>query len=137
MKKSDKEKVKESNDQGKKYIIIGVVAVLVIVVVGFLLVKGCSNDKKNNGNDVNDDSETEIAKKGSSEEDIVAAYGMSKQDAINLVKKLYNSDNYEYSVDINEDSKYIVSVKNIITNSVDKYFVDPTSSGESFYIITE
>lgn len=135
MKKNNK--VKENNLQGKNYIMIGVGAVLVIVIIGFLLVKGCSNDKNNDKNNENNGNEDVITKKGATEEDIIAAYGMSKQDAINLVKALYNSDNFEFTADINEDSKYIVSVKNIITNNVDKYFVDPTSSGESFYIITE
>ena len=48
-----------------------------------------------------------------------------------------NSDNYEFSVEINKDSKYIVSVKNTLTESITKFLVDPTSLNGSFYEIDE
>ena len=128
------EKEKENN-KNLYYIIIAVVAVIVLVG-GFLLIKGCSNNKANNEENNKENAEND-KKEAASEESIIKAYGMSKEDAINIVKDIYNGDNYEFSADINEDSKYIVIVKNIITESTNKYLVDPTSTSKSFYEINE
>ena len=121
--------MKKENKKGNgiiQYIIIGVITV-VILVLGFLLLKGCSNENDN-----------KTSKKiPASEEQIKNAYDMSKEDAINIVKALYNSDVYEFEAKINEDSKYVVTVKNTITESVTKFLVDPTSTNGSFYEINE
>ena len=109
----------------KNIIIISAIAV-VILALGLVLIKGCSTKK-----------EKEVEKVASKEDDIVKAYDMSGEDAINLVKEIYNSDNYEFSVEINKDSKYIVSVKNTLTESITKFLVDPTSLNGSFYEIDE
>ncbi len=123
------EKKKNNN-----YIIFIAFGVVILLILGFILIKGCSKSDKNNDNNSND----EVVKKiGAKEDEIIKSYGMSKNDAIEIVKEIYNSDNFEFSADINEDSKYIVSVKNTITDSIDKYLVDPTSSEKSFYLITE
>ena len=99
---------------------------VILLVLGLVLIKGCSRKK-----------EKEVEKVGAKEDDIVKAYDMSGEDAINLVKEIYNSDNYEFSVEINKDSKYIVSVKNTLTESTTKFLVDPTSANGSFYEIDE
>lgn len=111
-----------------KIIIISVTAIIVLIL-GIVLIKGCSNNSNN-------DNKKEIEKVGASENDIIKAYNMSKEDAINIVKGIYNSDVYEFSAEINEDSKYIVSVKNLATNKITKYLVDPVKKG-SFYEIDE
>lgn len=113
-----------------KYIIIGVVALLIILVVSFVLFKGCSKEENKENNN-------EVEKIGAKEEDIIKAYGMSKEEAIELVQKIYKSDNYEFSVEINKDSKYVVSVKNLINEKVSKFLVDPTTVEKSFYQIDE
>ena len=100
------------------------VITVVILALGLILIKGCSKEK-----------DEKIKKVGAKEEDIISAYNMSKEDAINRVKTIYNGDMYEFSAEINEDSKYIVSVKNIITEGITKYLVDPTSLNGSFYEI--
>ena len=114
-------------------IIIIAVGVVILLLVGFIVIKGCSKSSKNN----EETQEEKIKMVGASEEDLISSYGMSKNDAIEIVKTIYNSDNYEFSADINEDSKYIISVKNLITEKVDKYLVDPTSTNKSFYLVTE
>ena len=124
-------KKKKNNNN---FIIIIAVVVLVLLIGGFLLINGCSKSDKESNNTNNDEV---VEKIGAKEADIIKAYGMSKNDAIEVVKAIYNTDNFEFSADINEDSKYIVSVTNTITNSIDKYLVDPTSSEKSFYLIDE
>lgn len=114
----------ETKKLDKNYIIIAVIVVLVLLVIGFAFVKGCSKSDNSNNNE-------EVEKKGAAEEDIIKAYGMSKEDAIEIVKKIYNGDNFEFSADINNESQYVVSVKNIITENVTKFIVEPTTG--SFY----
>ena len=113
-------------DKNKKLAIVFAIIGLIIVVIGLLLING-QPKKEEKKEDI-------IEKVGASEEDIVNAYNMSKEDAINIVKTLYNGETYDYSVTINEDSKYIVTVKNSITEGLTKYLVDPTKNG-SFYEI--
>ena len=111
----------------KNIIILSVITVM-LLVVGLLLIKGCTDKKKD---------EKTPDKVAASEDDLKDAYNMSKEDAINKVKTLYNSDVYEFSAEINKDSKYIVTVKNTVTESVTKYLVDPTTTSGSFYMIDE
>ena len=115
-------------------IIIIAVGVVILLLVGFIVIKGCSNTSKNNEEQEND---TDVVEKKGASEDIIKSYGMSKNDAIEIVKSIYNSDNFEFSAEINEDSKYIISVKNLISEKTEKYLVDPTSTSKSFYLITE
>jgi hypothetical protein len=56
---------------------------------------------------------------------------MSKQDAINLVKSIFNSDTFEFEAEINKEAKYVVTVKNTITDGTYKYLVDPVSKSFS------
>ena len=134
MKKNEKIKEKSSINN-YKILFMAIIGVLVLIIICVVAFKGCSKEDSKNSNNSNE--EEKIKKIGASEEDIISAYGMSKQDAINIVKEIYNSDNFEFSADINEDSKYVVSVENTITKKVDKYVVDPTVEGKSFYMITE
>ena len=119
---------KKSNNN--KVIIIAAVVVIVIICIIFLLMNG-GNKKENN--DKKDNTVVEDKGHKIEEKDIVDAYGMSKEDAINLVKKLFNSDNFEFSAEVNEDAKYVVTAKNTISDTSYKYLVDPIN--QSFYEI--
>lgn len=121
---------KKNNTKTKKIdnkvLIIGAaVIVIVIILVGFLLFGGSKNDKKekDNGNVME---EPEV-----SENDLKDAYGMSKEDAINLVKNNFNGDNFEFSAEINENNMYTVTIKNTLTGTIYKYEVDPIE--KSYY----
>ena len=114
----------------KKELAIGLIFLVVIILcIVFLVSNGDSKEKKNEvnngGNDVVDPGHK------IEEKDIVDSYGMSKEDAIKLVKKLFNSDNFEFSAEVNNDAKYIVTVKNTISDVTYKYVVDPIS--KSYY----
>lgn len=114
----------------KKEIIIGFIFLVVIILcIVFIVTKGDSKEKKNE--DKKEDKVVVDPGHKIEEKDIVDAYGMSKDDAIKLVKKLFNSDNFEFSAEINSDSKYIVTVKNAISDTEYKYLVDPIS--KSYY----
>lgn len=132
MDKKEENKKKANKANSTTYIMIAIIIVLVIVIGSLLLIKGCSNNKDNKEPENN-----EVEQKGAKEDDLINAYGMSKEDAINIVKDFYNSDNYEFACEINSDSKYIVTVTNTITEEDTKYLVDPTIPDKSFSMITE
>ena len=116
----------------KKELAIGLVfLVVIILLVVFLLVNNGSkkeNDKKKDDNPQND-----VVDKGHKveEKDIVESYGVSKEDAIKMVKTLFNSDTFEFSATITSDGKYEVTVTNTLSNTTYKYLVDPVS--KSYY----
>lgn len=132
MDKKEENKNKANKANSTTYIMIAIIIVLVFVIGSLLLIKGCSKDNDNKAPENN-----EIEQKGAKEEDLIKAYGMSKEDAINIVKDFYNSDNYEFACEINKESKYIVIVTNTITEEDTKYLVDPTIPDKSFSMITE
>ena len=135
-KKEESTKVKNKANS-TSYIMIAIIVVLVLVIGCLVLIKGCNNSSKNNDDKTNNTENNEIVKPiGADEKDIINSYGMSKEDAINLVKEYYNSDNYEFSAEINSESKYIVIVTNTITESTTKFLVDPTVPDKSFSMIT-
>lgn len=111
------------------YVIVLAVIAVIILVIGLVLIKGCSKENK--------EKEKIVEKAPAKEEDIIAAYNMSGEDAINIVKSIYNSDVYEFSYEIDKNSKYVVKVKNLISENISKFLVDPTSTNGSFYEINE
>lgn len=102
-------------------IIGGIVLILIIVII---VVSSSSTDEK----DKDKESENKII---SNEQIVEDEYGFSKEDAINAVKPRYNSDNYEFEATTREDNMYIVTVKNIDTESITKYVVDPNNGSVS------
>lgn len=129
---------KKSNSDGKikKELIIGIV-IGIVLLFALVLVLVFSGDKENNNNEKKDNNEQtennedtgnnneEVDYGVSDESTIIRLYGMSKEDALNLVKSNFNSDNFEFSVEISPSVTYIVTVKNTVTNSLYKYEVDP------------
>ena len=106
----------------KKEIAIGAVLLIAVIVCIVFLV---SNNKDTNNENEKPDINNEVENVVITEEEIVEAYGVTKEDAISLVKQSINSDNFEFTVTINSKAKYIVTVKNTLTDSVYKYEVDP------------
>ena len=102
-------------------IVIAVVIAIVLIVAGVLFVsfgKDKAQEKPN--------------KDKTQEESLEEITGMSKEDAIELVKPNFMSDNYEFSAVANGDGFYKVTVKNIVENTEIIYYVDPTT--KTFYI---
>lgn len=121
--KKDKVDVMDYLMNHKKEIAIGaVLLVAVVVCIVFLLLNNGDSNKNENENSTGTG---EVENVVITEEEIVKTYGVTKEDAIKLVKQSINSDNFEYSVTINSKAKYIVTVKNTLTNSEYKFEVDP------------
>ena len=100
-----------------KNLLVGIlVALLVVAIVITLVITFNKRDKKPN---------EKIVPVDVTEEDVVNTYGHSKEDAINAVKEIYQSDTYEYKASIRADNKYIVTVTNEDTNTEVIYLVEP------------
>jgi hypothetical protein len=120
-------KNKKNSDNNNLIILIALV-VLVIVGVVLLIIKGVGNKKDNKEN--SEPGEVENFK----ENQIVDAYNVSKEEAIGLVRNIFNGDVYDFSCEI-KGADYIVTVKNRLTGEVYEYKVDPIN--KSFYEITD
>lgn len=117
----------------KKELIIGVVLLIaVILCIVFLVTNGKDKKEKNIDNNIEDTNKApeDVA---FSEEDLKSAYGVNKEDAINLVKPLFNSDNFEYTAVVTNKAKYLVTVKNTISKQEYQFEVDPIT--KSYYEI--
>jgi len=101
-----------------KIIIAGVVLSVVIIIIICLVVLGGKKEEK-------EQQKTTDEKIVATEETVEEEYGFSKEDAINSVKSLYNSDAYEFTATIREDNMYVVTVKNTETDTTHTYIVDP------------
>lgn len=111
----------------KKELIIGVVLLLAVIICVVFIITN-NNDKKENDNN---DENTKIEDVIFTEEDLKNAYGVSKDDAINIVKPLFKSDNFEYTAVVTKSAKYQVTVKNTISKKEYKFEVDPVTKSYS------
>ena len=133
MKKEEKKDEKKETKKGQLPIglIIGVVALIVIIIVIFFVVGGGNGKKENTTDEPNTNEDLKKQETNIEEKHIIEAYGMSKDDAINKVKEIFNSDTFEFTAEINKEAKYVVTVKNVITEQTYKYLVDPISKSYS------
>ncbi len=103
-------------------VIIALLIAVILIVTGVILL---NNDKPNNDND------NPVIDKKVTEDDIVVATGMTKEEAIEIVKVNFGSDNYEFSATATNDGLYKVTVTNVVDDSKIIYYVDP-SNGSSY-----
>lgn len=127
-KEETKKEIKINAKQKKMLLVIGV-ALLVIVVGIIIAVTGKDTEDKDKEKP---STATEIK---SSEETVEDEYGFTKEDAINVIKGVFNSDSYEYEATVREDNMYIVTVTNPDSDTKYAYVVDPNDG--SFYEIAE
>ena len=115
---------KKINLKNKKVLLIVGVAV-VIIIIG-ILVAVLGNDKEKEGGKPSKEADI-----NATEQTVEDEYGFSKEDAINVIKGVFNSDSYQYEATIREDNMYIVTVTNPDSDSKYTYIVDPNDG--SFY----
>lgn len=144
-KKETKNKIdlKELFTKNKKLVIgiLGAVVALIVIIILVVTLTGNDEDKKGNnngnGNGENKTPEEEQYPDDaifSDEETIKNEYGFSKEDAINVIKAFYHSDNYKFEAKARKDNMYEVTVTNTETNTADVYEVDPNDG--SFVYLT-
>lgn len=114
--------------KNRKYV-YGVGIALLVIVILIIVAVALNNNGDEKEKKPGTEGETDVIV--SDENTIKEEYGFSKEDAIAVVKKTYNSDNYEFSAKAREDNKYIVIVKNTETGSTYQYVVDPNDGSFS------
>lgn len=97
-------------------LVIAVVIAMVLIITGVVLINATKEEEKTNA-----PQKEQI----SNEESLNDATGFSKDDAIDIVKVNFESDNYEFTATATNDGLYKVVVKNIVTESEIIYYVDP------------
>ena len=118
--------------------IIGVVAVALVALAVTLVITNSNKEKeketpkkeepkqqekkKKETNEVEIDEVDEI-----SEEEIIAIYGFSKQDAEDLIRKAFTTNEYEFSTKITRAGFYRVTVKDTVNNDILTFRVDPAT----------
>lgn len=110
-----------------KNLVIGVIIVLVVAVLLVLILTNIfskDNSKNNKQNKIENKVE-------SNEKTIEKDYSFTKEDALKIIKNIYNSDNYSFDATAGGDNTYIVTVTNTDTNESVKYSVDPSDGSFS------
>ncbi len=126
---SNKKSVKKISKGNEKIFAIVVVAIVLVCFVVIVLTRG---NKKND--DEGKPAAADIVEDNNfTSNDLKSIYGMSGEEAIEIVKKDFKSDTFEFSYDTDGESQYIVVAKNKITGSEYKYAVDPSSG--SYYTL--
>lgn len=99
-------------------LIIAVFIALLLIIIGVILLNTTKEEKKK-------EPSKEVVEQNK-EDKLVDATGMTKEDAIEIVKENFESDNYEFSATVTNDGLYKVVVTNTVDESKIVYFVDPT-----------
>ena len=99
-------------------VIIAVFIALTLIAICTILLAIYDDTKENN-------------KQENIKEQIIEITGMTSDDAIDIVKDNFYSNNYEFMAEATSDSLYKVIVTNIIDNGKTIYYVDP-SNGQSY-----
>ena len=136
-----KEKKNEKSTEKKKidsqttiYVSIGIV---LLIIIGFVILKFVNPDiitlggKKDNEVGGKEDPiiQQPVIPEGPqpSEETVVEEFGMEMQEAIDIVKEIFNSDNYKFEAKVSAESEYIVTVTDEVTKEKMVFIVNPAN----------
>lgn len=101
-------------------LVIAIVIAIILIITGVILINV-------NEEDVSSGDDPVVEEQQSREELIEEATGMTGEDAIEIVKENFGSDNYEFTAEVTEDGLYKVTVTNTVEDSRFIYYVDPTN----------
>ena len=121
--KGNKKLSKELLLKTKYYIIGAGILISIIILIGAITYFNMDKTPDKPEEPVNETPKGEQVTKDSIEKD----FGVSEQEAIDIVKKVYNSDVYEFTVKALSDNTYEVTSKNVATNTVTVFIVDPAT----------
>lgn len=128
-----------TNEQKTKIIIILITVLVALAILVAFLMLGAKGDKNNTNNNTDNKNNIENIEQNTenekfnnpkdaenvTEKDIIGVYNFSKEDAKKMVMANFNSDNFEFYVNVSTEGKYIVTVRNTISEKIYKYEVDP------------
>lgn len=133
------ENMQITNEQKTKIIIILITVLVALAILVAFLMLGAKGDKNNTNNNTDNKNNIENIEQNTENEkfnnpkdaeniteaDIIGVYNFSKEDAKKMVMANFNSDNFEFYVNVSTEGKYIVTVRNTISEKIYKYEVDP------------
>ena len=133
------ENMQITNEQKTKIIIILITVLVALAILVAFLMLGAKGDKNNTNNNTDNKNNIENIEQNTENEkfnnpkdaeniteaDIIGVYNFSKEDAKKMVMANFNSDNFEFYVNVSTEGKYIVAVRNTISEKIYKYEVDP------------
>lgn len=111
-------------------LIVAIIIAIILIVAGVIII---NLNKSDSGNTPPTSEEQEKTR----EEQLTEATDMTGEQAIEIVKENFGSDNYEFKYEVTEDSFYKVIVTNIVDDSEIIYYVDPTNGKAYIDIDTE
>ena len=128
-----------TNEQKTKIIIILITVLVALAILVAFLMLGAKGDKNNTNNNTDNKNNIENIEQNTENEkfnnpkdaenvteaEIIGVYNFSKEDAKKMVMANFNSDNFEFYVNVSTEGKYIVTVRNTISEKIYKYEVDP------------
>ena len=123
---------KKKNQLSKKTIYYTIGAIAIIAVIALVVSLVLNNSGTNDTNKTDDPNIEKPKGPTPSEESIKSEFGMSADDAIELIKTVFTGDAYEYSAKATSDNKYEVTANNTITNTKIVFIVDPGTKQWSF-----
>lgn len=100
-------------------LVIAVAIAFILIITGVILLNVNKDEEVNN--------KVPSVQEETREEQLVNATGMTKEDAIEIVKENFGSDNYSFDASATQDGLYKVVVTNTVEESTITYFVDPTT----------
>ena len=101
-------------------LVVAVIIAMILIITGVILLN--VDKEEANGKTPNQPVEEKVR-----EEQLVDSTGMTKEDAIEIVKENFGSDNYEFEAEATNDGLYKVIVTNTVDDSKIIYYVDPTN----------
>ena len=114
------------------FIVLGTVLLFALCVFIFILF----NKSDTSGSNLDEDDPVIVPEVDKNlEKTIIEAYGVSCDDANDIVKGLFNGDIYEFKCEVNANGTYNVTVKNTLTNKIYLYEVKPDTK-EAFEIVS-
>ncbi len=114
-----------NNKKNKMYLWLAVIIVsIIVIIVGVVMAMNNGKDKAKDG-DKNKDKPEQKEEYVLNEDKIEEQYGFTKEEAIAIIKNIFNGDGYEFTAKIRIDNMYVVTVTNKDIDSKYVYIVNP------------
>lgn len=116
-----------NNKKKNRYLWLSIIIVsIIVIIVGVVMAMNNGKDK-NKDDDKNKDKDIPEQKEEyvSDEAKIEEQYDFTTEDAIAIIKNIFNGDGYEFTAKIRIDNMYVVTVTNKDIDSKYVYIVNP------------
>lgn len=114
-----------NNKKKNRYLWLSIIIVsIIVIVIGVVMAMNNGKDKTKDDDknkDIPEQKEEYVSDEGKIEEQ----YNFTTEDAIAVIKNIFNGDGYEFTAKIRIDNMYVVTVTNKDIDSKYVYIVNP------------